>query len=411
MELKNDKPDDQVLQNLCVPKCVGGEVDILIGTLYNLIFPKPIHHLANGLTIYSCVLASHDSSINATIGGPHSSFNLMADSFGGAASLMVHFVNGLERFQQWGPPSIPDNPFTVEENNLAKLLNCSEGDPIYQDLADVEEIEDYLEERIESNVNTQDAVELEQLIATSGEITSFVVCECKKLCTSLNFNKNSTLAMFTDLEKISPLSRLRLLEDGGLNIEYRCVKCRDCSDCRNAAETDKISLREEAEMHMIRESVKLDLPNKRIICSLPLRGSEKDFLTTNRDRALQVLDQQCRKYHKDKEVKDIAIKAFKKLFDNGHAALLDDLDDDVKKLFLEKDPQYFIPWRLVFKPDSLSTPCRAVLDGSSRTKFRPDGTAGRCLNDVVVKGKITTINLVKLVLRFRAGLFGVTCDL
>ena len=49
----------------------GGEVDILIGTLYNLIFPQPIHHLANGLTIYSCTLASYETTINATIGGPH----------------------------------------------------------------------------------------------------------------------------------------------------------------------------------------------------------------------------------------------------------------------------------------------------------------------------------------------------
>ena len=30
---------------------------------------------------------------------------------------------------------------------------------------------------------------------------------------------------------------------------------------------------------------------------------------------------------------------------------------------------------------------------------------------MVVKGKINTINLVKMVLRFRAGRFGVTCDL
>ena len=53
----------------------------------------------------------------------------------------------------------------------------------------------------------------------------------------------------------------------------------------------------------------------------------------------------------------------------------------------------------------------AVLDGSFRTKFRMDGSAGRCMNDLVVKGKITSINLVKMLMRFRAGKFGVTCDL
>ena len=417
-ELKQDKPDDPAVQNLSVPLCVGGEVDILIGTLYNLIFPKPIHHLANGLTIYSCLLASHDSSINATIGGPHTSFSLMADCLGGSAKLLMHFVNGLERFKHWGPPPITDNPFCDEENSLAKLLNRVDGDQIYEDLTAMEAAEEYIEELVESKYSTPDTIYLQQIISTAENTINITVCECNRLCDSVNSGQLSgtpgsgeTLTMFTDIEKISPLSRLKLLEDGGLSIEYRCVKCRDCSDCRNAEETDKISLREEAEMHMIRESVKLDLPNKRILCSLPVRGPERDFLSTNRSRALQVLNQQCRKYQQDEDVKEVAVKAFSKLFNNGHAALLDDVDEDTRQQFINKDPQHYIPWRLVFKLDSLSTPCRAVLDGSSRTKFRPDGSAGRCLNDLVVKGKITTINLVKLVLRFRAGKFAATCDL
>ena len=416
-EIKEDNPSDTVVQNLCVPKCVGGEVDILIGTLYNLIFPQPIHHLPNGLTIYSCTLASHDNSINATIGGPHTSFELMSDSVGGPATLLIHFLNGLEKFKKWGPPSITDNPQSMEENYLAKMMNSAEGEPVYKELADMEDAEEYIEELIEMEHVTPDSVHFQELISVAQDAVNLTVCECRRLCSSLNRNQpappsgGDEVAMFTDIEKISPLSRLKLLEDGGLNIEYRCVKCRDCQDCRNAEESDKISLREEAEMHMIKQSVKLDLLNKRIICSLPVRGPERDFLTTNRDRALKVLDQQCKKYHKDEDIKQVAVKAFRKLFDNGHAALLEDMDEEDKELFIDKDPQYFIPWRLVFKPDSISTPCRAVLDGSSRTKFRIDGSAGRCLNDLVVKGKITTINLVKMVLRFRVGKFGVTCDL
>ena len=86
-------------------------------------------------------------------------------------------------------------------------------------------------------------------------------------------------------------------------------------------------------MHMIRESVKLDLPNRRIICSLPVRGPERDFLSTNRNRALQVLNQQCRKYQKDEDIKEVAVKAFSKLLDNGHAAFLDDVEDNTRKQF------------------------------------------------------------------------------
>ena len=271
---------------------------------------------------------------------------------------------------------------------------------------------------IETEISTNDSLHFQQMISTAENSVQLVVCECRSLCICLhsdspddNSGSGVGTVMFTDMEKISPLSRLKLLEDGGLNIEYRCVQCRDCSDCRKAEETEKISLREEAEMFMIKESVKLDLPNRRIICSLTVRGPERDFLSTIRDRALTVLNQQCKKYHQDEEIKEVAIKAFKKLFDNGHAALVEDLDEETKALFMDKDPQYYIPWRLIFKLMSVSTPCRAVLDGSSRTKFRSDGSAGRCLNDLVVKGKITTINLIKLLLRFRVGRFACTCDL
>ena len=416
LELKADKPDNQLLQNCSVPKCVGGVVDILIGTLYNLIFPKPIHHLPNGLTIYMCTLASHDSSINATIGGPHTSFGILAEQVGGAAPLMAHFLAGLEKFKKWGPPSIQCNPATAEEMHLAKMLNMVEGDPVFEELVQAEQANEYIEDLIDSNEATWDREKLQQIISTSGDSVNLAVCECGRLCSVLNQKEGSCEeqgvgeVMFMDTEKISPLSRLKLLEDGGLNIEYRCVKCRDCSDCRNSEDSEKISLREEAEMYMIKESVKLDLANRRIICTLPVRGPERDFLSTNRDRALTVLDQQCRKYSKDEEVKEVALKAFKKLFDNGHASLIEDVEDETKHQFINKDPQYFIPWRLVFK-ESISTPCRAVLDASSRTKIRADGSGGRCLNDLVVKGKIVTINLVKMLLRFTAGRFAVTCDL
>ena len=100
-----------------------------------------------------------------------------------------------------------------------------------------------------------------------------------------------------------------------------------------------MSLREEAEEQIIKESVKLDIQNRRIICSLPVRGPEQDFLTTNRDRAMKVLDQQCRKYHGDEEIRETALKAFKKLFDNSHAALVSDVEEEVLEQFINKDPQ------------------------------------------------------------------------
>ena len=118
--------------------------------LYNLIFPKPIHYLPNGLTIYRCSLASHDSSINATIGGPHTSFKMLAEQTGGAAPLMAHFLAGLEKFKKWAPPSIGHIPSTVDENHIAKMMNNAEGDSIFQELEREELAEEYIAELIEA---------------------------------------------------------------------------------------------------------------------------------------------------------------------------------------------------------------------------------------------------------------------
>ena len=92
-------------------------------------------------------------------------------------------------------------------------------------------------------------------------------------------------------ERISELKKNMDLQSAGLEIDYRCVRCRDCQQCKNADQTEKISLREEAEMVEIRNSVRLDLENKKILCTLPLRGKEEDFLSPNRDRCVKVLDQ------------------------------------------------------------------------------------------------------------------------
>lgn len=78
------------------------------------------------------------------------------------------------------------------------------------------------------------------------------------------------------------------------------------------------------------------------------------------------------------------------------------MDDSLKEKFLQKEVQYFIPWRIQFK-DSMSTPARPVFDASTRTRKRADGSGGRCLNGLVTKGAVKNMNLIKLLLRFTVG--------
>ena len=157
-------------------------------------------------------------------------------------------------------------------------------------------------------------------------------------------------------EKMSRLKHILDNQETGIDISYRCVRCRECLDCRNAEKVDKISLREEAEDYEIKRSVVLNWQLKKIIVSLPLRGKERDFLTSNGDRALKVLESQCKRYYTDEETKITVNAAFKKLIDKGFIKFLDDLTSEVRDKFIHKEVQYFLPWRLQFKPGSASTP-------------------------------------------------------
>ena len=73
--------------------------------------------------------------------------------------------------------------------------------------------------------------------------------------------------------------------------------------------------------------------------------------------------------------------------------------------------QYFLPWRIHFKSGSASTPARPVFDASSGTRRRLDGSGGRCLNDLVCKGPIDTLDLMKVTLRFMIGSCALVADL
>ena len=61
------------------------------------------------------------------------------------------------------------------------------------------------------------------------------------------------------------------------------------------------------------------------------------------------------------------MKAFQKLFDNGHMVYFKDLPEETKEMFIHKDVQHYMCWRLVNNPKSVSTPVRPVMDASTKT--------------------------------------------
>ena len=91
--------------------------------------------------------------------------------------------------------------------------------------------------------------------------------------------------MFQEIEKLRDMKSWYKQMEAGTNVEYRCPACRDCSKCKNSDFTDKISIREEVEQKQIADSITFDRVNKKILVSLPKRGEEKFFLSSNRESA------------------------------------------------------------------------------------------------------------------------------
>ena len=404
--VKNGDPSNKLLQDCKIPPIACTRVDILLGIHYQKMFPTLVHMLPCGLGIYRSKFKGHENKWNATIGGPHSSFLKCCEGAGNVDTLLAHFTDGLRQFKDLGPGSLTQYHMTSAELSFAEAKNCDVvGSHVFKSLHEstkstLQAINVMQDLQVQDNVVKSDKTfrtcTLSDEVTLNGHVTVCFHC----------FNHQSLL----ELEDSRKLKTLYELQNSGIDVDFRCIRCRECTDCKNADETVKRSLRQEQEQYLINESVRLNLEERTIECRLPCRGQERDFLSSNRDIALKILDGVCQRYGKNDEVKNLLLGALQKMIDNNIMEKLETIDEERRSLFINKEVQHWIPWRPVFK-DSLSTPCRIALDGSSRTNRRSDKTGGRCINDMVPKGVVDTLDLVRMVLRWSVGKFAISADL
>ena len=454
-------PQNRPLQRCKFPTSVGGEIDWLMGIQYNNLQPKLLHMLPSGLAVYKTKLSPHQKGYNFVLGGPHSNFDTMLARTGNGTYMMEQFIDGLASWRNLGPPSLTQYIMSELEVTEATKKNFGDDDMSnYRELVEYEQQEltmlcnemlggvsiimpesspEDISEAVPDSLPAEVSIGVPLIFTSSSgkngasrftsstgkneafRSNSSSVLESDQalpgtdglntLCDTCGIGvSQEDFSLFED-EKLSRLKKILELQESSLDISYRCVRCRECLDCKNAEQVEKISLREESELYEIKNSVHLDWEEKKITCTLPLRGIERDFLTSNEDRALRILDSQCRKYFKDEETKASIVAAFQKLIDKGYIQFIDDLPADLQKSFLNKEVQYYLPWRIQFKPESASTSVRPVFDASSRTRKRRDGTGGRCLNDLVCKGPTNSLDLLKVTLRFLIGPIAFAADL
>merc|ERR1711954_612891 len=67
----------------------------------------------------------------------------------------------------------------------------------------------------------------------------------------------------------------------GLDASYRCIRCRNCKECLKGAGQERMSIRQEAEQQVIKESVHIDKDLGRAVAKLPFMVDPADKLVDN----------------------------------------------------------------------------------------------------------------------------------
>ena len=316
-----------------LPKSVGGHTDFMIGIKYLRYYPEKVFQLPSGLSIYRSWFKNADGT-RGVIGGPHRVFTEIESTYLMNSATFVS--NQYELFKS-GYQVNPD----------ASLLH-------------VKVKKDYMNDFM---INENDEFQSKEEQSDTG---SSLLVRSQKM--------------------------FEAVESAGSEISYRCSNCRTCKVCKEYEQYEMMSVKEEAEQDIINNSVKVDMEKRTTTASLPLMHNPTVKLAHNKEKALQVYNQQIKKLNKNPQDKADVIESEAKLQSLGYVDYVKKLTPKQQEMLRNHEIQNFIPWRAVWNGNSVSTPCRVVYDASQPTP------SGESLNDILAKGKNNMNKLAEIVI-------------
>ena len=182
--------------------------------------------------------------------------------------------------------------------------------------------------------------------------------------------------------------------------------CRNCENCKKSQQIDAISTQEEIEQDLIESSVTVDIAKGKSSSSLPFVTNPDRCIDSKSQKnlAFKIYESQVKRLRNKPEDRAAAIQSESKLHDLGFVDLFDNLPQEIPD-HIQNNVHYFIPWRVVFNDNSVSTPCRVVFDASAS----PRGQSS--LNSLLCKGRNNLNNLVMIVIRWACCLFAFHTDI
>ena len=377
-------------------KVGGSEVDIMVGIRYIKYHPTLLFILPSGLGVYRSKFASPNGE-DCVLGGPHKAWEKCKEE--------INY----------------NSPYSYFSSEMRAYFFCSttlhfvssphDDNHVFDLLRDTDETEFGSDLECEKNPDQTDLFYTEFINYVSPSQTEPRILDPE--CTRMHCCAHSEDWIVPSSWDIMPYPIYTIKEDSSRflkgelvasEIGYRCVRCRNCSSCRNSEQLEAVSYREEAEQSVIENAVEYRAEQKKLISSLPFITNPDECLHPNRYSADKILTGQLKRISQNEDTKEDVMNSFNKLASRGYLVPISTLPDEQKELVVGK-PGYFIPWRTVHKEGSLSTPVRIVFDASSKT---PGGSS---LNDALAKGENRISSLYNILLRFRCRAAAFCCDI
>ena len=123
-----------------------------------------------------------------------------------------------------------------------------------------------------------------------------------------------------------------------------------------------MSTKKEGEQEVNNKSLSVDIKKRITAAVLLFMFDTLGKLAHNKCKALQVYNQQIKKFDMAPQDKQDVIESEAKLQSLGHVDFVKNLSSAQQKMLRTNPILNFIPWRAVWNGNSVSTPCRLVFD-------------------------------------------------
>ena len=337
-----------------LPGKVGGDPDIIVGVKFAKYLPKSRYECGDGFGIAESVFLSECGS-RGVLYGPHAEFSKIERLFHGMhVRQMAYFMESLSHVRKMSMLSM-SRPLLEGMKELPTMASVDE--PMCCSLSD---------DVIESDKNACD----DQPVSLCDAYASKRPPKC--------------IRTYDEVEQ------------AGTVVDYRCVDCLGCLNCKKGERWDCISIQEESEQGLIEKSVKIIPEKGESIARLPFVVNPDTRIDSDGilKAAKRVYRSQLRILNEKPDDLKAVIDSEAKLQSLGFVDFVDNLPKEEQEMILGADVRYVIPWRAQWS-DSLSTSCRLVFDASMGSK---DGCS---LNTLLAKGANGMNKLVEIAIRWQ----------